>query len=111
MDALVTGGSDVTVMGTPAFFFFQRSEKVLMYWITANRSRSEISAQVGMGVPHRPWVTVMKRSASVGSEFFPGVERNLKIPRVKSRGLFSKKTAAGPLPSPFSPWQPVQRRS
>src|SRR5258705_6825993 len=105
MDARVTGGSDVTVIGTLTFFFFQRSEKVLMYWITANRSRSEISDQVGMGVPHRPWVTAMKRSPSVGSESFPGVDRNLKIPRVKSRGLFSRKTAAGPWPSPFSPWQ------
>src|SRR5947209_5320940 len=57
-----------------------------MYWITATRSRPEISSHVGIAVPQRPCVTVIKRSASLGSESFPGVDLNLKIPRVKSRG-------------------------
>src|SRR5262245_53267339 len=33
------------------------------------------------------------------------------MPLVKSRGLGSSSSAAGPLPSPLSPWQPAHLRS
>jgi hypothetical protein len=50
---------------------------------------------------------VRNRSASVGSDP-EGVERNLNIPLVKSRGFTSSIAAAGPAPSPAGPWQPEQ---
>ena len=90
-------------MGGSTVSFCHRSEKVLTYWMTAERSRSEISCQVGIAVPQRPCVTVRKRSASVGRESLSGVDRNLKMPRVKSRGRGFKNTADGPLPSPLAP--------
>jgi hypothetical protein len=56
-----------------------------------------------------PSVTVWKRSWSVGVLF--AVDRILYNPLVKSRGLGSSSSAAGPLPSPFSPWHPTHFRS
>ena len=53
-------------------------------------------------VPGRPRLTVRKRSRSRGSSPLWDV-RNLKVPRVKSRGLGSMNSAAGPSPSPKRP--------
>src|ERR1035437_2468049 len=104
MDSIVTGGSSGICIAAPGFSFFHRSEKVLMNWMTASRSWAEISYQGGIAVPHSPWLTVMNKSSSEGSEFAPPtVERNLNVPEVKSRGLGFRKRADGPLPSPFSP--------
>lgn len=57
----------------------------------------------GIEVPQRPCVSVTYKSASVGNESFPTVDRNLKSPLVKSRGLGFRNRADGPFPSPFSP--------
>ena len=58
-------------------------------------------------VPGRPRLTVRNRSSSRGSSPL-WVVRNLKVPRVKSRGRGSRKSAAGPSPSPSRPWQKLQ---
>ena len=42
---------------------------------------------------------------------FPGVDLNLKMPLVKSRGRGSRNSAEGPFPSPLAPWHPTHRRS
>ena len=65
----------------------------------------------GIEVPQRPCVSVRYKSASVGNESFPTVDRNLKNPFVKSRGFGFRNRADGPFPSPLAPWQPMQRRS
>src|SRR5437867_11302812 len=77
-DAWVTGGSGGTVMGGSTISFCHRFEKDLTYWITAERSRSEISCQLGIAVPQTPCVTVRKRSATVGGQAWGGVGRTGK---------------------------------
>src|ERR1700728_2066385 len=82
----------------------------LMYWITARRSFNGKSYQGGMAVPRTPRVMVRSMSPSLGTG--SSVSRNLKTPAVKLRGRWLyRNVAAGPLPSPFTPWQPTQRRS
>src|SRR5207248_1120626 len=49
------------------------------------------------------------RSWSVGVLF--AVDRILYSPLVKSRGFGNSNSAAGPFPSPFSPWHPTHFRS
>src|SRR3569832_2504461 len=102
--ATVNSGSDGILLGGLTGSFFQRSENVLMDWITAIRSSEGMSYLGGMGVPQRPCVTVMNKSSAVGKVLMPPeVERNLKMPLVKSRGVTLKNLAPGPLPSPCSP--------
>ena len=81
-----------------------------MYWMTARRSSIGTLCQVGIAVPRMPRVIVRIRSPSVGSG--PLTRRNLNTASWKSRGRnLYMKVAAGPLPSPVTPWQPAQRRS
>src|SRR3569833_4453095 len=102
--ASVICGSVGSLMGGLTGSFFQRSENDLMYWITAIRSSEGMSYHGGMGVPQRPCVTVMNKSSSEGKVLLPHeVERNLKMPVVKSRGFTLINCAPGPLPSPCSP--------
>ena len=61
----------------------------------------------GMLERSRPRPMVSKRSRSV-AKVPVGVERHLKIPNWKSRGLGSTQGKFSPFPSPKSPWQPVQ---
>src|SRR3569623_1746051 len=97
-------GSAGILMGGLTGSLFQRSENVLMYWITAIRASEGMSYHGGMGVPHRPCVTVTYKSSSDGNVLMPPEEeRNLKMPLVKSRGFTLKNCAPGPLPSPRSP--------
>src|SRR2546422_3353289 len=103
----VAGGGGGSTTGGSGFSSFHRGERVLMYVMTANRSLSGSSCHVGIAVQRTPRVIVRKRSPSVGSDP-DGVERNLKTPMVKSRGRGKRKVAASPLPSPFTPWQPMQ---
>ena len=82
-----------------------------MYWITDSVSFCASSCQLGIDVPRTPRVMVRSRSPSSGSEP-EGVSLNLNTPSVKLRGRSCcMNAAAGPLPSPFTPWQPMQRRS
>jgi hypothetical protein len=62
-----------------------------------------------MLVKSKPRVTELKRSWSVGSEP-DAVDRHLKTAAVKSRGFGSMYGAFSPLPSPSTPWQPMQKR-
>src|SRR3972149_164257 len=55
-----------------------------------------------MPVPESPLLTTLKRSSFVGSSPLC-VVLNLKVPSVKSLGLGSMKSAAGPFPSPRRP--------
>ena len=64
----------------------------------------------GIAVPRTPRVIVRIRSPSVGSG--PLTRRNLNTASWKLRGRnLYMNVAAGPLPSPVTPWQPAQRRS
>src|SRR5256885_17081962 len=101
------GAGDATFGGS-GVSSFQRFENVLTTATPARRSLSGISCHVGIAVQRTPRVTVRYRSPSVGSEP-DGVVRNLKTPSVKLRGRGERNVAAGPLPSPFLPWQPMQR--
>src|SRR6266581_9774974 len=105
----VAGGGGGSTTGGSGFSSFHRGERVLMYVMTANRSLSGTSCHVGIAVQRTPRVIVRKRSPSVGSDP-DGVDRNLKMPAVKSRGRGERNVAASPLPSPSRPWQPAQRR-
>src|SRR3569832_1755143 len=69
--ASVICGSVGILMGGLTGSFFQRSENVLMYWITAIRSSEGMSYHGGMGVPQRPCVTVMNKSSSEGKVLMP----------------------------------------
>src|SRR3569623_3521642 len=81
--ASVISGSAGILMGGLTGSLFQRSENVLMYWITAIRSSEGMSYHGGMGVPHRPCVTVTYKSSSAGNVLMTTkVERNLKMPLV-----------------------------
>lgn len=76
-------------------------------WATSDcRSSSLRCANGNMADPGMPRVITCMRSASDGTRFFVVTSRNL--PSRKFRGLGNRNRAAGPLPSPFSPWQAAQ---
>src|SRR6516164_6052585 len=98
----VTGGSAGTLIGSPAFSFSQRGEKILMYATKSARCCLVKVFQIGMLELVSPRPIVLYRSSSVGSVPV-GVERHLKVALVKSRGLGSSHWAFSPFPSPKSP--------
>src|SRR5689334_8428005 len=79
-----------------------------MYSTTAHRSSSfKICFQGGIGVPGIPNDTDRNKSTSVGN--WPiNVERSRNLASTKLRGFGARKAEAGPLPSPFTPWQATQ---
>jgi hypothetical protein len=94
-------------MGSPGTSSFHRGEKVFRYWMMALRFASGTPSQARIAVPCRPERTMRSRSSSLGREP-PATAANLKVPRVKSRGGGRSPLAAGPFPSPWSPWQARQ---
>ena len=89
------------------FGFFSGSEKSGEKDLTAATSSliwpSERCFQAGIEVYGMPSRMTCSRSSSVGRAPL-GVCRILNLPAVKSRGRGSRRGAANPKPSPFSPW-------
>src|SRR5208282_3661673 len=99
MLSIVTAGSGGILIGSPAFSFSQRGEKILIYAIKLARCCLLKVFQIGMLELVKPRVMLLKRSSSVGSVPVK-VERHLNVAIVKSRGLGSSQTAFSPLASP-----------
>jgi hypothetical protein len=94
-------------MASPGSSSFQRGENVLMYWTISPSFASGTPSHASMAVPCSPSRTMRSMSSSTGS-MPAGTDANLNTPRVKSRGGGRSPFAAGPLPSPLSPWHARQ---
>src|SRR5438132_14027100 len=103
-------GSGVGTIGSPGSSSCQRGEKVFRYWMTERSVGSGTPSHARIAVPCRPKRTMRTKSSSLGS-VPAGTAPNLNDPSVKSRGGGRTPAAAGPFPSPLSPWHARQYRS
>ena len=86
MRSAVTSGSGGIVMGVPGFSFAQRGEKCFTQATRSARCCLVKVLHCGMLERSKPRAMVSKRSWSVG-KVPVGVERHLKMPNWKLRGL------------------------
>src|SRR5690349_2369030 len=109
---LIEASDDETSFGSSSFLgasLKASGANVLRYATRFQRSLSGRTAHDGIEVPGIPSVMILKRSWSAGTLL--AVVRILYRPLVKSRGFGTSSSAAGPLPSPLSPWHPAHFRS
>src|SRR5215831_5334896 len=109
---LIDASEALTSFGRSCFLgasLNRSAAKVLRYATRFHRSLSGRTDHAGIDVPGMPLLITLNMSWSAGTLF--AVERILYTPLVKSRGRGSSRSAAGPLPSPFSPWHRRHFRS